>query len=317
MKRLLCALLYLFTCSHQLIYIIPYPEGDPQLVFQHRIWSRVKEKLEEGGYELRVTADAQNLEEFAALISITNIKPPILNAVAAYPREKCWLISFEPPVYLPKIHDQALISLFGKIFVMFDDLVDQKHYFKFFFPQPCLIMDMRRTPFQEKRLCAMIAQNKKSSHPSELYSERQKVMAFFADKEGFDLYGRGWEGCPQWRGFAQSKRTTLEKYRFSICYENMKDQQGYISEKIFDCFVAGCVPIYLGASNIDEYIPKDCFIDRRDFSSEEELFAFLNGIDEEKHQRYIDAIQAFLASEQAEQFSIDAFVRLIKHSLEK
>jgi hypothetical protein len=40
-----------------------------------------------------------------------------------------------------------------------------------------------------------------------------------------------------------SKKNTLEKYKFSICYENARDIPGYITEKIFDCFFAGCVPI--------------------------------------------------------------------------
>jgi hypothetical protein len=57
----------------------------------------------------------------------------------------------------------------------------------------------------------------------------------------------------------------LEKYKFSICYENARDTPGYITEKIFDCFFAGCVPIYWGANNITDHIPKECFIDKRDF----------------------------------------------------
>ena len=47
-----------------------------------------------------------------------------------------------------------------------------------------------------------------------------------------------------------------------------------VSEKIFDCFAAGNVPIYWGASNVTDYIPEDCFIDMRSFSSFEELYQF-------------------------------------------
>jgi len=43
--------------------------------------------------------------------------------------------------------------------------------------------------------------------------------------------------------------------------------QGYVTEKIFDCFYAGTIPLYLGASDIPELIPKEAFIDCRQFSS--------------------------------------------------
>jgi hypothetical protein len=47
--------------------------------------------------------------------------------------------------------------------------------------------------------------------------------------------------------------------------------QGYVTEKIFDCFYAGCIPIYLGAKNISKLIPTDSFIDYRKYSSAQEL----------------------------------------------
>ena len=58
-------------------------------------------------------------------------------------------------------------------------------------------------------------------------------------------------------------------------YENIKGLNGYITEKIFDAFVAGNVPIYWGASDINEYIPDNCFIDRRNFINHEQMYKFL------------------------------------------
>ena len=34
--------------------------------------------------------------------------------------------------------------------------------------------------------------------------------------------------------------------------------QGYITEKIYDCFMSGVVPIYLGCKNIDEFVKYTC-----------------------------------------------------------
>ena len=78
-----------------------------------------------------------------------------------------------------------------------------------------------------------------------------------------------------YKGKAQNKIETIKHYKFCICYENTQNIKGYITEKIFDCFAAGVVPIYWGASNIEAYIPKTCFIDQREFQEFEEVYQFI------------------------------------------
>lgn len=41
----------------------------------------------------------------------------------------------------------------------------------------------------------------------------------------------------------------------------------YITDKIIDALIAGYFPIFLGANNINEYIPKICFFDKRKYGS--------------------------------------------------
>ncbi len=76
--------------------------------------------------------------------------------------------------------------------------------------------------------------------------------------------------------------------------------KGYITEKIIDCFAAGCVPIYLGADNVTDYIPKECFIDKREFPSYRDLLRFLKSVSAEKHAAYLAAARKFLLSEPAQ-----------------
>ncbi len=57
-------------------------------------------------------------------------------------------------------------------------------------------------------------------------------------------------------------------YLFSFCPENTYHplwSYGYFTERIFRCFRAKTVAIYFGCYNIEDYIPKDLFIDLRDF----------------------------------------------------
>ena len=137
----------------------------------------------------------------------------------------------------------------------------------------------------------MIAGNKSLKSALELYSERIKAIRWFGKNhpKDFDLYGFGWDDYPSsnslfvklfnkmrkkimppfpsYKGTVKRKNDVLLKYKFSICYENARDISGYITEKIFDCFFSACVPIYLGADNVTEYIPSECFIDKRKFNT--------------------------------------------------
>lgn len=43
----------------------------------------------------------------------------------------------------------------------------------------------------------------------------------------------------------------LKNFKFNLCPEN-SDSRGYVTEKIFDSFLAGCIPIYWGSGNHPE-----------------------------------------------------------------
>jgi hypothetical protein len=96
-----------------------------------------------------------------------------------------------------------------------------------------------------------------------------------------------------------------------MCYENVKDVPGYITEKIFDCFFSGCVPIYWGASNVTNYIPKECFIDRREFHDHESLYGFLCNMSEKDYLRYQKAIAHFLDSDVVRPFYAKTFANTV------
>jgi hypothetical protein len=206
-------------------------------------------------------------------------------------------------MYLPRIR-----QCFSRVYTWNDSLVDGKTHFKFHYPV-LTAMTQDIVPFEEKKLCTLVASNLKSRFENELYSERKKAIFFFEqiEERGFEFYGRRWDPAEykSYRGTIDDKIGTIKNYRFNICYENTKDTPGYITEKIFDCFAAGTIPIYWGASNIEEYIPKDCFIDRNAFSSMEELYAFMKGISKEDYEGYLTRIRSFLASEAAKKFSLD------------
>ena len=54
-----------------------------------------------------------------------------------------------------------------------------------------------------------------------------------------------------WKDFGNSKQAYLENFKFSICPEN-SNRTGYVTEKLFEAFRAGTVPIYWGSDNNPE-----------------------------------------------------------------
>ncbi len=227
------------------------------------------------------------------------------------PKEKMVLFMWEPPTVQKELYDPKIQAHFGKIFTWDDDLVDHRRFFKFHYPA-LKERIAQIPPFEEKKFCTMIARRLSSKHPKQLYGEREETIRFFEDKPGeFDLYGMYWEKrkYKNYRGPVDDKISVLKNYKYSICYENTRDMKGYISEKIFDCFAAGVVPVYWGASNIGDYIPPNCFIDRRAFKNHQQLYQFLKSISQEEYETYLRNAAEFLRSEKAKLFSSEHFAK--------
>lgn len=213
----------------------------------------------------------------------------------------------------------------------------QTHFHPTLFPQPYRrIQAVGRQGWAKRKFAAMVHGNQvrrviKPAHivaaltdPDlriELYSERRRAIRYFHHHEGFHLYGGGWDrwrlgvsygdykaALRCWQGRCENKIETLSAYRFSICYDNTIFP-GYITEKIFDCFYAGCVPVYLGAPDISDYIPRECFIDRRRFGTYQELDKFLAQLGPTEFDAYRQAIENFLQSTAFDPFYQDHFAR--------
>tara|TARA_Y100000591_G_C21811561_1_gene688230 strand:+ start:1074 stop:1478 length:405 start_codon:yes stop_codon:yes gene_type:complete len=77
-------------------------------------------------------------------------------------------------------------------------------------------------------------------------------------------------------------------YKFSIAFEN-DIVDGWVTEKIINSFLAGCIPIYDGTSDIYKYFNKRAFINAKDFNSLEELAMYVIKVDEtpELYNEYI------------------------------
>lgn len=245
----------------------------------------------------------------------------IINNRISWLKKKAILLIWEPEFHERFMYDKDFHDYFDIIFTQDDTLVDEKKYFRIFCPQNKLSMSTKSLPFKQKKLSVLISSFFKTSYPYSLYAERLSVALFYENTSSdlFDLYGhKGWseQGLKNYCGSIDNKQELLEKYKFCYCYENSCDTPGYITEKIFDCFCAGCVPIYWGASNIENYIPQKCFIDRRKFKTTQDVNEFIQSISEKQYNDYLSAIDNYLTKHpMAQKFSIDNHVNIILKGL--
>lgn len=201
------------------------------------------------------------------------------------------------------------------------------------------------------KLCCIISGNKAVAYQPvkpflDLYKERLKVIKWFERHHisDFSLYGQGWnlpipkfgnkfynkyirrilsyfaawsgyKFFPSYNGPVHSKVETLAKYKFSFCFENIYGLNGYITEKIFDCLMAGCVPVYYGAADITNYIPEDAFINYANFESIEDVYNFMSTMSDSVYSSYLEAGKKFLISDAAFPFTTECFSSTIAEKI--
>ena len=81
---------------------------------------------------------------------------------------------------------------------------------------------------------------------------REKIIMLLSAIDTVDCAGDFMKNTDDLKNlFADDKIAFLKSYKFNICPENA-DTPGYITEKIFDSFIAGCIPIYWSEKNLDD-----------------------------------------------------------------
>jgi hypothetical protein len=86
----------------------------------------------------------------------------------------------------------------------------------------------------------------------------EKLSAMVPEFDLYGRYGKTIRNFPSYRGYSATKFQTIAEYKYNLVIEN-SNEEWYISEKIFDTLMCGCMPIYFGTSKIFDLIPPDWF----------------------------------------------------------
>lgn len=140
-------------------------------------------------------------------------------------------------------------------------------YYKYGYSR--LLAEQQDTKTDRDNVCMLISSSFDKTGRFEYLMDLMQYLSI-------DSYGK-WQqnkALEHDRGRA-SKLDLYRKYKFVIAFENVVEED-YVTEKFFDPLLADSVPIYLGATNIQEFQPgSNCFLDVRNFSSSKELADFI------------------------------------------
>ncbi|MDO6391149.1 glycosyltransferase family 10 [Pontibacter sp. BT731] len=162
----------------------------------------------------------------------------------------------------------------------------------------------------------------------DLYTKRIEAILHFSNVEGFALYGTLWDKPhglnSKYYNAAKklnptrvdSKHAVLAQYKFNLCFENCV-YPGYVTEKIFDCLLSGTIPVYFGAPDIANFVPKDCYLDFRDYDNFKDLQHALESMTEEEATKHLCAASDFVNSNDFKKYTIQNFSELFDKILMK
>ncbi|AMQ57490.1 glycosyltransferase family 10 domain-containing protein [Algoriphagus sanaruensis] len=130
----------------------------------------------------------------------------------------------------------------------------------------------------KSKFCCFVASNGGAK-------ERNKI---FEKLSLYDLVDSGGKVMNNVGGPVPNKIEFMRPYKFCIAYEN-SSYPGYVTEKIMDCFIAGCIPIYWGSPCIERDFNPGRIINRHDFDSDEAMIQRIQELNEneEAYQDFI------------------------------
>jgi len=150
----------------------------------------------------------------------------------------------------------------------------------------------RRVDFSQKNqssLAVWIQTNCKTLNQRELYvTELMKYIA--VDSYGACLHNKDFpfQDNRYKAEWGKRKINLMSQYLFVLVFEN-SNTVDYVTEKLFHAFLAGAIPVYMGAPNVEDFLPApDSIIKVSDFSSAQQLANYLNFVanDYEVYNRY-------------------------------
>ena len=251
--------------------------------------------------------------------------------VQGVPKEKTILMKTEPPIYYAIWGRKLSTHRYLKKYMAVISTTIEKdlNQYHFVIPQDFSLGEFNG---RGKWLLSMILKNKKrlvdinnlfpnlkKYKENSLLNFREKSHNCFCKEIGelnYHAFGEGWNGVC-YKGKVDNLYDVMRYYQFNFCPENSRFE-GYVTEKPINTMLCGSVPVYLGAYDIQKYIPKGCFVNWTNFANIKELITYIKYMGKSEYQSYRKNMKEFITTDKSKAFSSVEFAKkLIKIIEEK
>jgi hypothetical protein len=102
-------------------------------------------------------------------------------------------------------------------------------------------------------------------------NKRKYIQQFLSKNRELDVYGRFNRAAfsiKKYKGICAFKYQVLREYKYNLIIENSPNEDWWVTEKIFDSLLCGCMPIYHGSRKVFDLLPHDWFYFLADFEDE-------------------------------------------------
>lgn len=134
--------------------------------------------------------------------------------------------------------EKDVICPFGLVFY-------RTHAIKHSLPVPMI-------PFQQRKFAVFVCSNPKQPIRNNFYQALSKYRPV-------DGFGRMFQRPAPGHFWDYTFLQFLSQYRFVICFENAR-RPGYVTEKIINPILAGCIPIYWGADAVNQIVRPERYV---------------------------------------------------------
>lgn len=255
-----------------------------------------------------------------------------------YPNQKVILVMWETSLGARFTANPKNHLGYDAVFTYVNSLIDGERYF--LLPPRAFYRHRITTgvPFEQRRVGCLVGTNREFRYrsglfaikkgwkfsfrdwidyvfcPGELIRFRSQFGKTCANYQGIDIFGEGWEAVPETGGvyLGIPKESTLNyvgRYRYYFAFENHTSNCGLISERVWDALWGDSVPVYLGHTGLDQFIPRECYIDAAQFESPTEMLDWLCHVPREAWSKYRGAGREFIYGDAVERFLPDAFAK--------
>jgi len=252
------------------------------------------------------------------------------NKVKGLSKSKCILLKKEPPIYnvffgwrisndsfMKKYMAIITNSIIGNVPQTHHLTTQQAFEYLDYFDKPktkllCMVLQNKKWAYRLNSFVPTLRKYNKYSNMKIKIEADNAFCKYLGKKYASYGYGGGWNPkC--YRGAIPNyndKYKVISQYYFNFCPENSQFK-GYVTEKPIVSMVCGSIPIYIGAPDIYDYLPKGTFIDYRHYTPKQ-LVDKITRLDTDQIKKYRQRIKKFITSKEViDRYSSVAFAKKI------